>query len=340
MLIRPEPIIIRRKKRTKTKSTHGGAWKVAFADFTLAMMALFMVLWIMQIADQQERTMIVQYLNGDLYDNGSINPFDLGGAPSMLDFNGNLGIQQAVLPATSTGVDKSGPAMHNRIPFGEENAKAGRGPKLNALVPGKFETQAQLEFLAREIDNVIRDVSMGANVELQVVPQGVRILMHDNIHQFMFTRGSSEMMPYFEDLLMALGPLLSQVENKITISGHTDSSPYAGKSFTNWELSSKRALLARRVLEYGGINRNQVIQVTGMADQVPYIAEDPAAAANRRIEVLVMTSAAENQLKQMMGLTVEDSAAKSVLKQAKQVAEANQTRVRYPQSWTTNNDSQ
>ncbi|PKH57284.1 hypothetical protein CXF83_02820 [Shewanella sp. Choline-02u-19] len=333
MAIRPEPIIIRRRQRSKAKAAHGGAWKVAFADFTLAMMALFMVLWIMQIADQQERTMIVQYLNGDLYAKGSVNPFDLSSASSMLDFQGNLAIQQAVLPATSTGVARSGPALHNRIPSGTENANAGKGPELNSLVPGKFETQAQLEFLAREIDKVIKDVSMGANVELQVVPQGVRILMHDNVHQFMFTRGSSEMKPYFEDLLMALGPLLSKVDNKITISGHTDSTPYAGNKFTNWELSSKRALLARRVLEYGGLKRQQVIQITGMADQAPYV-DDPAAAANRRIEVLIMTSDAETQLRQMMGLPQEKPAPKENLIKAKHIAEANQPRTRYPLSWT------
>lgn len=336
MAARPDQaIIIRRKKRSKAKAAHGGAWKVAFADFTLAMMALFMVLWIMQIADQQERAMIVQYLRGDLYATGSINPFDLSSAPSMVDFEASIGVQQAVLPATSTGVDRSGPAMHNRIPNGDTDAKAGKGPELNALVPGKFETQAQLEFLAREIDKVIKDVSMGANVELQVVPQGVRILIHDNVHQFMFTRGSAEMKPYFEDLLMALGPLLSNVENKITISGHTDSSQYAGKVFTNWELSSKRALLARRVLEYGGLRRSQVIQVTGMADQAPYIINDPAAAANRRIEVLVMTSEAEEQLRQMMGVPSKQSTSGEELQQAKQVAEANQPRARYPQQWTS-----
>ncbi|QQX80511.1 OmpA family protein [Shewanella sp. KX20019] len=329
MAIRPEPIVIRRKQRSKAKAAHGGAWKVAFADFTLAMMALFMVLWIMQIADQQERTMIVQYLNGDLSANGSINPFGLSGAPSVLDFQGNLAIQQAVLPAASTGVDRSGPAMHNRIPEGTDNAKAGRGPEMNSLVPGKFETQAQLEFLAREIEQVIKDVSMGSNVELQVIPQGVRILMHDNVHQFMFTRGSANMKPYFEDLLMALGPLLSKVENKITISGHTDSTPYVGKKFTNWELSSKRALLARRVLEYGGLKRHQVVQITGMADQAPYV-DDPAAAANRRIEVLVMTTDAENQLRQMMGLPQDKPAPKDSVIKAKQIAEANQPRTRYP----------
>ncbi|MEZ9197116.1 flagellar motor protein MotB [Shewanella sp. 10N.286.54.B9] len=329
MATRPEPIVIRRKKRTKAKPGHGGAWKVAFADFTLAMMALFMVLWIMQIADQQERTMIVQYLKGDLYSTGSINPFDLSRSPSLIDFQGNIALQQAVLPATATGVDRSGPAMHNHIPLGKDNVKAGIGPELNSLVPGKFETQAQLEFLAREIEQVITDVSMNANVELQVVPQGVRILMHDNVNQFMFTRGSSNMKPYFEDLLMALGPILGKVENKMSISGHTDSSPYAGKTFTNWELSSKRALLARRVLEYSGVKRDQVIQVTGMADQAPYIAEDPAAAANRRIEMLVMTSDAETQLRQMMGISSEQPKSDAEIDHAKQVAEANKPRMRY-----------
>jgi len=335
MAIKNEPLIIKRRKRQKRSATHGGAWKVAFADFTLAMMALFMVLWILQIADQQERTMIVQYLNGDMFASGSINPFDLSQSPSMIDLQGSIALQQAIIPATGTGVEKAGPAIHNHIPVGEDNAKAGRGPELNSLVPGQFETQAQLEFLAREIDSVITEVNLSANVEIKVVPQGVRILVHDNIHQFMFTRGSSNMKPYFEDLLMALGPLLGGVENKISISGHTDSTPYAGKTFTNWELSSKRALLARRVLEYGGVKRHQIIQVTGMADQSPYIPNDPAAAANRRIEMLVLTTSAEEQIREMTGLPKSEIPSSPKLKHAQQTAEANQPRTRYPQQWVT-----
>ena len=115
----------------------------------------------------------------------------------------------------------------------------------------------------------------------------------------------------------------------MSISGHTDSSPYAGKTFTNWELSSKRALLARRVLEYSGVQRDQVIQVTGMADQAPYIADDPAAAANRRIEILVMTSAAETQIRQMMGISSEQPQPNEELESAKNIAEANKPRMRY-----------
>lgn len=332
MALKPQPVIIKRKPKRRHRGNHGGAWKVAFADFTLAMMALFMVLWILQIADQQERSMIVQYLRGDMFASGSINPFDLSQSPSMVDLNGSIALQQAILPATGTGVERAGPAMHNNIPEGDSNPKAGRGPELNSLVPGQFATQAQLEFLAREVENVIEEVNLTANVSIRVVPQGIRILIHDNVHQFMFTRGSAEMMPYFEDLLMALGPILGQVENRISISGHTDSTPYAGKSFTNWELSSKRALLARRVLEYGGVQSKQVIQVTGMADQVPYIRDDPAAAANRRIEMLVLTSDAAKQLQEMAGLTDSNDTNPQV-EQAKRIAEDNQPRNSYPDQW-------
>ncbi|NRD72023.1 OmpA family protein [Shewanella sp. VB17] len=329
-----EPVIIKKRRRQKKPGIVGGAWKVAFADFTLAMMALFMVLWILQIADQKERNMIVQYLKGDMFATGSINPFNLSQNPSMLDLQGSVALQQAVVPASGTGVERSGPAMHNHIPTGEDNAKAGRGPELNSLVPGQFETQAQLEFLAREINEISDEVNLGANVEISVVPQGVRILVHDDVDSLMFTKGSSTMTPYFEDLLMALGPLLSKVENKISISGHTDSSAYMGKTFTNWELSSKRALSARRVLEYAGIKRNQVIQVTGMADQSPYVKKDPTAAANRRIEMLVLTTFAEQQIRAMTGLPPENTPADSRLEKARMLADKNQPRARYPEQWS------
>lgn len=335
MAKRNEPIVIKRRPLQRRETVSSGAWKVAFADFTLAMMALFMVLWIIQMADQTEREQIVQYLQGDMYATGSINPFDLSKSPSMIDLQGAIPIQQAILPASGTGVERAGPALHNHIPAGVDNPKAGRGPELNAMVPGQFETQAQLEFLAREVDKVIKQVHMGTNVAIKVVPQGIRILVHDNVRQSMFTRGSAKMDPYFEDLLLALGPLLAKVENKISISGHTDSSTYIGKTFTNWELSSQRALMARRVLEYGGVKRNQIVQVTGMADQAPFIVNDPTANANRRIEMLVLTKTAENQIKEMAGFPSKTISSDPRLEQAKKLAENNQPRTRYPEQWNS-----
>ena len=284
MLHKNEPIIIKRRKRGKRNHGHGGAWKVAFADFTLAMMALFMVLWIMQIADQKERTMIVQYLRGDMNPTGPMNPFELSQSSSIIDLEGNMSIAPPIIPS-------------NSMPRGSES----EGLEEGALIPGQFDTQAQLTVLARELNRVVQSSSMAENISVTIVPQGIRILIHDNVNQFMFTRGSAQMQPYFEELLLSLGPILKNITNSMVISGHTDSTPYAGSLFTNWELSSERALLARRVLERGGVKRDQVIQVTGMADQVPYITSDTAAAANRRIEALILTSSAEQLLRGMIG---------------------------------------
>ncbi|MCU8014422.1 flagellar motor protein MotB [Shewanella sp. SM74] len=288
MLHKNEPIIIKRRKRGKRNHGHGGAWKVAFADFTLAMMALFMVLWIMQIADQKERTMIVQYLRGDMNPTGPMNPFELSQSSSIIDLEGNMSIAPPIIPS-------------NSMPRGSES----EGLEEGALIPGQFDTQAQLTVLARELNRVVQSSSMAENIAVTIVPQGIRILIHDNVNQFMFTRGSAQMQPYFEELLLSLGPILKNVTNSMVISGHTDSTPYAGSLFTNWELSSERALLARRVLERGGVKRDQVIQVTGMADQVPYITSDTAAAANRRIEALILTSSAEQLLRGMIGASID-----------------------------------
>ncbi|MBB1268404.1 flagellar motor protein MotB [Shewanella sp. SR44-3] len=329
MLHKNEPIIIKRGRRNKRSASHGGAWKVAFADFTLAMMALFMVLWIMQIADQDERSQIVQYLRGEMYASGAMNPFDVAQSSSIIDFEGSPAIQQAIVTSSGSGPERAGPAMHNNIPAGEEEPNAGQGPELNAMVPGQYDTQAQLVVLARELNRVVQQSSMADNIAVTLVPQGIRILIHDNIDRFMFTRGSAQMQAYFEDLLLALGPVLGQVTNAMVISGHTDSTPYAGTEFTNWELSSKRALLARRVLEFGGVKRNQVIQVTGMADQVAYIPQEPAAAANRRIEVLILTSTTEQLIRDMVGVPAEHLDAGVNLQDAKLQAELNQPRVRY-----------
>ncbi|PTA51587.1 hypothetical protein C9I43_14350 [Shewanella morhuae] len=284
MLQKNEPVIIKRRKRGKRNHGHGGAWKVAFADFTLAMMALFMVLWIMQIADQKERTMIVQYLRGDMNPSGPINPFELSQSSSMIDFETNASLAPPIIPSQPT------------FRGGESE-----GQEEGTLIPGQFDTQAQLTALARELDRVVQSSSMADNIAVTIVPQGIRILIHDNVNQFMFTRGSAKMQPYFEDLLLSLGPILKRITNSMVITGHTDSTPYAGDLFTNWELSSERALLARRMLERGGVKRNQVIQVTGMADQIPYITNDTAAAANRRIEALILTSSAEQLLRGMIG---------------------------------------
>lgn len=330
MFERNDPVVIRRRRRSKRGVTSSGAWKVAFADFTLAMMALFMVLWIIQISDQDERNEIVQYLRGDLYAPGAMNPFDMNQSRSVIDLEGSIALQTATISTRGHGPERAGPAIHNNVPEGEIESNSGKGPDTNAMVPGQYDTQAQLVALARVLNEIIETSEMANNIAVTLVPQGIRILIHDNLDRFMFTQGSAKIHPYFEDLLLALGPVLAQVDNAMVISGHTDSIPYSGSQYTNWELSSKRALLARQVLEYGGVRRDQVIQVIGMADKVPYVVDDSEAAANRRIEILILNSTTEQLIRDMVGVPMESyEGMKKRILEAKQAATNNQPTTRY-----------
>ena len=321
MAPRQETIIVRRARAGKQHGAHGGAWKVAFADFTLAMMALFLVLWIMQVADQKERETVVKYLNGELYPSGDINPFDLRNIPSLIDLQGQPSVQQPVVPTPASGDEMRGPALRTHVPEGKWQPKAGMGPKLNAIIPGEFATQVQLEVLARQIQRVVDQAGMGKNVQLAAVPQGIRIRIHDNNEQSMFKVGQAQMRPYFEDLLLALAPVLQQVKNQLIISGHTDSLPYVGRSYTNWELSSERALIARQTIEFGGVRQGQILQVNRMADRVPFIDNEPFNPANRRVEILILTKEASEQIQSLAG--------GKALFEANEAARFNQPRDRY-----------
>ncbi|MBY5980705.1 flagellar motor protein MotB [Ferrimonas balearica] len=319
-----EVVVVRSRSLGGKRAKAGGAWKVAFADFTLAMMALFLVLWLVQVADKQERASIVQALTGEtLLESSSGGSWD-SNRPHILELDGTLSMTEAVMPATGTGVQRAGPAMVNQIPKGERGASAGQGDTLTSLLPGPVETQAQLEVLAREAGKIIAQSEIADNVAIQVVPQGLKILIRDNLQQFMFARGSSRMTPYFEDLLFSLAPLLKQVQNPLMVSGHTDSTHFRSNDSSNWELSSERALEARRALEFGGVGRNQFFNVVGMADQVPVEPSDPRSSANRRIELMVLTHKAEGELRGLFG--VPDGKPVPV---AQQGAEANQPRGRY-----------
>ncbi|BDM62700.1 chemotaxis protein LafU [Shewanella sp. NFH-SH190041] len=324
MAPRNEPIIIKKRPRGKKHAAHGGAWKVAFADFTLAMMALFMVLWIMQVADPKERKIVVQYMNGGILSVGQMNPFDIANNPSLLDLEGHARATQTPSNTPQNGVARAGNSMFSQIPEGSQAAMAGQGTDLKTLIPGTFANQAQLEVLAKQINKAVKNAHMGANVSLQIVPQGIRIRIHDSKRKAMFKVGQAQMQPYFQDLLLALAPLLHQVKNQLIISGHTDALPYVGHRYSNWDLSAARALVARRTLQFGGVTSNQVLEVNGMADRVPAVPSAPDSPENRRIEILVLTKQASDQLSSMLS--------GSIVPKAEKIAAANQPIARYPQA--------
>lgn len=270
-----DQIIIKRRSKRGHEEQQSGAWKVAFADFTLAMMALFMVLWIIQPQADAQRMAQTGDSQSSIMDAGvgifegvSREPVDFGAVPPI----------KAPVPTLE------------QVLVHKEDA-----PKRE-----QYDSQEQLHALAELMRLLAERADAMANVEVHVVPQGLRILIKDDSERFMFERGSASLNPHFRNLLANLALALVKVENKLIISGHTDAAPYRGKgSYDNWNLSGERALQARSVLVAAGLPLAGVLQVSAQADVMPLRPEDPLSGANRRIEVLLLTGQAEALYRQL-----------------------------------------
>lgn len=284
-----EHVVFKRAKGGHDEEHHGGAWKVAFADFMIALMALFLVLWVMQVVDKEERKAIVAHLHSSsVFDRSYGNPFDTSQSISPID-----------LAADSSVVSKHD-SNHTVTSFNNGN---GEGPESDALLPGTFDTQAQLATLAKVVEEMMRQINAQGNVNVSVTPQGLRIVLQDDFKQNMFSRGGSEITPFFEDLLLALAPVFKRVENPLIISGHTDATAFKQRfgSKTNWELSANRANVARQTLVAGGMPDQRVLQVTGMSDRALLNPDEPDGSENRRIELFVLTTPAAKVLETFFG---------------------------------------
>ena len=276
-----EQIIIKRRSKRGHEVLHSGAWKVAFADFTLAMMALFMVLWIIQPQADAER----MALRGEGYDTvfeGGAGIFD-GVSAVPLESAVAQEIEQVKSPAVES-VPPSQPLPQNAAPLQAE----------------RYESEADMQELARLMSLLAERTDALANIEVQVVPQGLRILIKDDATRFMFERGSARINPHFRTLLGALAQELAKIDNKLIISGHTDATPYRGKrDYDNWNLSGERALQARGVMVAAGLPVKGVLQVSAQADGMPLRPEEPQSGVNRRIELLLLTRQAEALYRQL-----------------------------------------
>lgn len=196
-----EHVVFKRAKAHGHDEPHGGAWKVAFADFMIALMALFLVLWVMQVVDKEERKAIVAHLHSSsVFDKSYGNPFDTSQSISPIDL----------------AQDSSVPSKHNSNHVVSSYFQGdGDGPEINSLVPGTFDTQEQLAALAKVIEEMTAQINAQGNVNVTVTPQGLRIVLQDDYKQHMFSRGGAELTPFFEDLLLALAPLFRASDQPI-----------------------------------------------------------------------------------------------------------------------------
>lgn len=271
-----QPIIIKRVKRFGG-GHHGGAWKIAFADFATAMMAFFLVLWLMSAATPEELVAIAGYFKDPVgfSDSGSPYVIDLGGSPEMApDRSLNPEIKSTPSPDT--------------VPIEADDAEA----KADQV------EKERLEMLLQELQNKVEESpqlqKFKDQILLEITQDGLRIQIVDADNRPMFDSGSARLKPYFEDILLALADTIKDVPNKISVSGHTDAKPFAGSGeFGNWELSASRANAARRALVAGSYPESQVARVVGYASSALYDRDKPLNPINRRIDIVVLTKKAQ-----------------------------------------------
>ena len=252
-----EPRIIKKKKSRHV--AHGGAWKVAYADFVTAMMALFIVLWIMS-QSQSIRLNVAQYFR---------NPGLLPGAIGLLETS-DMGGE---MPTLGHSQELQTPApIHPEVTRASSNRSA-----LGKLKKRITEIIAQLPELSR----------LKNQVALEITKEGLRIELLDQEGSHFFDIGSANLKAETQELLKHIAQEVAKIPNHITIEGHTDSRPYGGKDYTNWELSTDRANAARRVMEEAGVKKGQITSVRGYADQQLRNPQNPMDIQNRRVSMVV-----------------------------------------------------
>jgi chemotaxis protein MotB len=267
------PVVVVVRKRSKHKhSHHGGSWKIAYADFMTAMMAFFLVMWLVsssnpsrkqQIADYFKMPLKVSMTNGKQESQSdSIIP---GGGDDFFKEDGEV---------------RKSSTQKKVAPKAESNLKSAKD-KLENLI---------------QIDPRLSDFK--SNIRISLTDDGLLIQIVDSKERPMFLLGKKNLEPYMQGILQALVPVINELPNKISITGHTDALPYAGGEggYSNWELSSDRANASRRTLVAAGLGQNKILRVVGTADTMVLTDTDSSDPANRRISILVLSQKKEKSI--------------------------------------------
>ena len=294
-------IIIKRVKKSSHDAHHGGAWKVAYADFVTAMMAFFLLMWLINTTTPEQKRGIADYFAAQSISQTS------SGAGGVL---GGTVLGQATSRGggAATFTDKSPPSTPSAPARAKEDGKqstntssasgqtADQQPQsddhLARMAPSSRDEQftSAAESIRQAMQEMPDIAALSRQVIMDQTPEGMRIQLVDQDGKPMFEPGSSEPMPYARKLLTVIAGIIDRLPNRISISGHTDSR--AGEAgVSNWELSAARANAARAIITGAGVGNDRIYEVAGKAGSEPLLPEDPNASANRRLSILLMKEA-------------------------------------------------
>jgi chemotaxis protein MotB len=330
-------IIIKRIKKSAHEGHHGGAWKVAYADFVTAMMAFFLLLWLLNVTTDVQKRGIADYFDPAITMNTAASGADgiLGGrvigakgsmtvnaaapslaqpmpslrqpddgddgndngAPGKEDEQTNPRIDKLANAEKLGNADKIGGADSTASEMKELRAEAARDPaklsdpefqkKLAEVEERQF---AAAEFALRQAIQDVPDLhDLAENLVIDRTPEGLRIQLVDQEKSAMFALGSSEMNDAGRKLMALVGRVVAKLPNKISVTGHTDATPFARQgSYGNWELSADRANASRRELMGNALPAERIAKVVGMADREPLLTQEPLSPRNRRISIVLL----------------------------------------------------
>ena len=277
------PIIVKRVKKGGG-GHHGGAWKIAYADFVTAMMAFFLLMWLLGSTSKGDLSGIAEYFK----------------TPLKVAMQGGSGAGDSSSVIQGGGKDltrKDGQVKKGDTPVPKKSYNLG-------AAKAELERQelARLVGLKSRIESMIDASTTMKQYKKQllidITTDGLRIQIVDELNRAMFALAKAELQPYTKEILFEIGQTLNDMPNKISLSGHTDAAPYSTgeKGYSNWELSADRANASRRALIAGGMDETKVLRVVGLSSAVPFDRVDPMSPVNRRISIIVMNKKAEESI--------------------------------------------
>lgn len=279
------PIIVKKVKKGG-HGAHGGAWKVAYADFVTAMMAFFLLLWLLNVTTTEQKEGLSDYFaptTSSLSQSGAGGM--LGGRSMQVDGarlsdTGSPSVVSSITPPEKAKKDDGETTKSREMEEAELLAKL-----------AKIE-EASFDQAKHEIRQAIaKDTELSGledNIIIDMTPEGLRIQIVDQFNESMFESGSSTITGRVRKLVSMIAKSIAELPNSLSISGHTDSSSYNGSDYGNWELSSDRANASRRALIEAGLSPDRIDKVAGRADIDPLIADDPSNPGNRRISIVLL----------------------------------------------------
>jgi chemotaxis protein MotB len=283
-------VVIKRIKKDGHGGHHGGAWKVAYADFVTAMMAFFLLMWLINTTTPEQKRGIADYFAPQSIAQTVSGSGGVLGGKVMGEDSAHAGGAQSVMQKQSPpSPDSPVKAMASGSTQGGANADS-TGDSTSSHSPQDSDFAHAAEAIRQSIQDNPDIANLSHQVILENTPEGLRVQLVDQDGRPMFRQGTAEPMPYTKKLLAVIGGIVSALPNRISISGHTAVNDAAATG-GSWELSAARANQARALLQAGGLSSDRIYEIAGKAGSEPLLPENPSASANRRLSITLLREA-------------------------------------------------